>query len=416
MRSNHHTSLTTSLLVLGGALAGSLTTYIFLSRKRVKNQPDPETDHQVTRTLIWNCVGNALSASLLYIGDKLKLYKTLSECCAEDGSFVTSTQLSSETGLNERWLREWLAHQASVGIIQLLPPASSASDDERQTESDSSLRYRLPKAAAEVLSDPASKHYDISMVQLVPSLVRRSQSMLPEAFRTGQGRAYDEADVAEAINRQHDRQIRDIVIPEVVNVALNGGVKTMLDGGAEVADLGCGAAGLMLALAKEYPSSRYHGFEVSKVALDQAAYNVAKNRVSNVFLHDATEEGESLGDFEWRFDVILTFDVLHDAAKPEDLIRQARRALKPKTGVWLLADIPSKDTLRENITDMQNPATYFAFSLCLCMSCSLSEEGGSGLGTLGFRVPIAKQMLKEGGFESVDILLEKDNMRWFVVR
>ena len=46
-------------------------------------------------------------------------------------------------------------------------------------------------------------------------------------------------------------------------------------------------------------------------------------------------------------------------------------------------------------TTRANPgaATMWAFSTCLCMSCSLSEPGGAGLGTLGFTVPVARRML-----------------------
>jgi hypothetical protein len=49
------------------------------------------------------------------------------------------------------------------------------------------------------------------------------------------------------------------------------------------------------------------------------------------------------------------------------------------------------------------------------MSCALSVEGGAGLGTLGFSLPVANKLLKAGGFEKVDVLFEKDNARWFVV-
>ena len=93
----------------------------------------------------------------------------------------------------------------------------------------------------------------------------------------------------------------------------------------------------------------------------------------------------------------------------------AYRALKPG-GIWVLSDIACHDTLRKNIQDPAG-AAYFGFSLCLCMSCSLSREGGAGLGTMGFSVPLAHKMIVEDGkFESMEVLMEKDLNRYFVVR
>jgi len=91
-------------------------------------------------------------------------------------------------------------------------------------------------------------------------------------------------------------------------------------------------------------------------------------------------------------------------------------------GTWLLADILGEETLRENVTKNKAAATMFAFSTCLCMSCSLSCEdvgdgkgNGKGLGTLGFTVPVAKQLLGEAGFKGVQVLHEYPSTRWFQV-
>jgi 2-polyprenyl-3-methyl-5-hydroxy-6-metoxy-1,4-benzoquinol methylase len=239
--------------------------------------------------------------------------------------------------------------------------------------------------------------------------------MLPLSFASGIGRPYDEPDVTQAIDRQHGRHFRDIFLPQVVPKAADGRVLKLLDSGVKVADLGCGAGILILTMAKAYPNSTFHGFEISKPALEIAAKNIAKANVKNVVLHDANESGESLGDHKETYDLVTTFDVLHDCTHPEVLIAQVKTALKPETGIWLLADIPAAPTVRENLAKMPAVGTYFAISTCLCMSCALSVEGGAGLGTLGFSVPVANKLLKAGGFEKVDVLFEKDNARWFVI-
>ena len=47
----------------------------------------------------------------------------------------------------------------------------------------------------------------------------------------------------------------------------------------------------------------------------------------------------------------------------------------------------------------------------------MSLEGGAGLGTVGFTEPLARKLIVEdGGFQSLEVLLEEDMARWFVAR
>ena len=383
----------------GAALYVGVQKVIMFSRKPPK---DAETDPSIATEIVWKCIGGALSAAQLHVGDELNLYNVLRECCydSKDAS-VTAITLASRTGFHQRWLREWLAHQAALGILQLLP---GTKDD------DSALHYRLPRATSDVLANPSSPHYNIAMVSLVPSLVQRAHTMLPSAFRTGLGRPYDEPSVTAAIDRQHAVHIRDVFLPRVVQTVLDGRVHRLLTSGCQVADLGCGAGNLVRALAVAYPQSTFHGFEVSAPALEQATEHTMD--LPNVIIHDANQD--PLGDHS--FDIVTTLDVLHDAPNPAVLIHEVRRALG-KGGVWLLADIPSRSTLRESITDSPMASTYLAFSTCLCLSCSLSTSDGAGLGTLGFTVPVARRMLiEEGGFATVNVILEDASTRWFLVQ
>jgi 2-polyprenyl-3-methyl-5-hydroxy-6-metoxy-1,4-benzoquinol methylase len=278
---------------------------------------------------------------------------------------------------------------------------------------DASLHYRLPAATADVVASPESSEYDIATIQMVPALVSRAKSMVPEAFLTGLGRPYDEPDVAEAIDRDQTCHIRDTFIPKLLPSVLDGKILELLRNGCKVADLGCGAGIMLISLAQAFPNSNFHGYEVSKVALEKAAANAAKARLSNLYFHDANDKGESLGECDREFDLVIVLDVLHDSTHPADLIAQVKKALKPD-GHWLLADIPCKDTIRENIITPEAGA-YLGFSTCLCMACALSVEGGAGLGTLGFTIPVAKTMLKEGGFENVEVFYENADKRWFLV-
>src|SRR5919206_3177181 len=61
--------------------------------------------------------GGAASAVLVYIGDKLGLYKAMSDF----GKPMTSKELANRTGTSERYIREWLANQAAGGYLGFQP-------------------------------------------------------------------------------------------------------------------------------------------------------------------------------------------------------------------------------------------------------------------------------------------------------
>lgn len=169
---------------------------------------------------------------------------------------------------------------------------------------------------------------------------------------------------------------------------------------------------MVTTLAKQHPQGKFYGYEISDAALSLALNNVRAARLSNAYVCDARTT--SLAAVPDKFDVVTTFDVLHDAANPADLMRQVKLALKPD-GVWLLGDIQSLDTVRENIK-MDGASVLFAFSTCLCLACGTSEKDGLGLGTLGFSNTVALRMLGEAGFTRVRVVLEEEGTRWFEVR
>jgi len=423
-----------SSYVLGAAAAGAAVlggVGYLLHFQRTKSK---EPTHAEAHAKVWSSIGGAMQASQIYLGDRLGLYAALRNLCQPGGTVtggggaidaimgtpdivgprvdgVTAQDLASAKGLNVRWIREWMAQQAAMGILTLL---------EGEGDDDLSLRYHLASAYSDVLANPSSPEYDISMIQLVPALVNRAKTALPEAFKTGKGLPYDEDDVAEAINRHHEITIRDNVIPVVVPMVKDGSVQVSLEMGIKVADLGCGGGNLILALARKFPNSEFHGYEVSDEALSLAATSIATSQLTNVFVHDAKEKNHSLGDAKSAYDLVTTFDVLHDAPNPAELISQVKAALRPE-GTWLLADMAGEESVRENIKKNPSAATMWAFSTCLCMSCSLSGEDngdgqfGAGLGTLGFTISVAQTMLTAAGFSSVEVLYENGNTRWFQV-
>lgn len=217
---------------------------------------------------------------------------------------------------------------------------------------------------------------------------------LPESFKSGLGLPYD------AFGLEGARGIERFLAPwfrtQLVPMALPklDGVTARLQAGAKVADVGCGGGVALLEMAKAYPKSAFHGYDISKYALARAEENKTRAGVRNAQFHDAN--GDTLPGDE-SFDFITTFDCIHDMANPHAVIRGIRKALKPN-GTWLIADIHGKPTFEENLTDNPLAPLMYGFSVLSCMSSALSEPGGAGLGTLGFSEPVARAMTAEAGF------------------
>jgi hypothetical protein len=68
--------------------------------------------HRFTEKVVAD-LGGAITAVLVYIGDKLGLYRAM----ADAGKPITSQELATITKTSERVVREWLANQAAGGYV-----------------------------------------------------------------------------------------------------------------------------------------------------------------------------------------------------------------------------------------------------------------------------------------------------------
>ena len=120
---------------------------------------------------------------------------------------------------------------------------------------------------------------------------------------------------------------------------------------------------------------------------------MARAGLVNVEFHN--DRAEDLSP-DFSFDLVLTFDCMHDMTRPDRAIDAIRRSLKPD-GTWLIKDIRSAPEFADNL---KNPmlALMYASSVATCMSSAMSEPDGLGLGTLGFNPDVAESMVRAGGF------------------
>jgi ubiquinone/menaquinone biosynthesis C-methylase UbiE len=147
-------------------------------------------------------------------------------------------------------------------------------------------------------------------------------------------------------------------------------------------------------MAKAFPRSRFHGYEISQHALARAEQNRQESGLSNVSFHDA--RSDALPE-DGRFDFVTAFDCLHDMTHPAQVIGAVRRAMK-SDGTWLIVDINARPTYEENVARNPMAAMMYGISVMSCLSSSLSQPDGAGLGTLGFSEPVARAMTGAAGF------------------
>ena len=103
---------------------------------------------------------------------------------------------------------------------------------------------------------------------------------------------------------------------------------------------------------------------------------------------------------EPKFELITTFDTIHDQVEPANVLRCVHEALAPD-GIFLMVDFKFSSHVEDNIGNPFAPV-YYGISTLHCMTVSLAH-GGAGLGTM-WGQELATKMLHEAGFCQVAVL------------
>jgi len=326
---------------------------------------------------VWTYKQGEMVSLLIHLGDRLGLYRAM-----WGAGPLSSQEVADRTGLHERWVREWLRGQGAAGLLQW-------HDDDR---------FELSGAAAAVLADENGSLFFAAGAFGSPPTADFVDD-LAIAFESGIGLPYDRQGTAGAhrTERMLGPWSRLALVPTILP-ALDG-VVDKLDAGGTCADIGCGAGVALVAMAQRFPDSRFHGYDISHHAIERAGELVAEAGVDNVVLHLAGSEALPA---ERTFDLVLTFDCLHDMTEPTATISAIRQCIKAD-GTWLVKDIRAASTARENL---KNPmaAMMYGFSISSCMSSAMSEPGGLGLGTLGLPPDLLSDLATAAGFTRFRVL------------
>ncbi|MEK7794089.1 MAG: class I SAM-dependent methyltransferase [Candidatus Hydrogenedentota bacterium] len=316
-------------------------------------------------------LGAAAAGSLVLIGDRLGLYRTL----AQEGP-LTSEALASATGTSERYVREWASAQAASGYINY--------DTETKTFSMS------PEQIA-VFADPDSP-YNMTGGYYSVSSLWHDEPKLTEAFKSGDGVAWAEhhpclfCGTEKFFRPAYTKNLVDEWIP-----ALDG-VHDKLRSGAKVADVGCGHGVSTVVMAKAYPNSTFVGFDYHGPSIEAACANAAQAGAANVKFETVAAKEFPGSDY----DLVCYFDCLHDMGDPVGALRHAHKALKPGGALFLVEPF-AHDTLEENLNPFGR--VFYSFSTMVCTPASLSQEVGLALGAQAGEKRL-RAVAEEAGFSS----------------
>ena len=298
-------------------------------------------------------VGGTLNTALVVMGDRLGYYRLMA-----DGAPTTPTRLAERSGTGEPYAREWLNAQAAGGYVTYDPPSGT---------------YTLPPEQAVAFTDEGSPAYLPGFFQLALGALRDAPRVV-EAARSGDGLGW--LDHNDDVFTGCERFFRPGYHANLVGSWLPSleGVTERLANGARVADVGCGHGASTVLLAEAFPGSRIHGSDYHAGSID-----VARRRAAEAGVDDRTvfETAPATGFTGGPFDLVTTFDALHDMGDP---IGAARHVLDnlADDGTWMIVEPAAGDRVEDNLNPIGRLS--YGFSTLLCTPGALAQDVGLALG------------------------------------
>ncbi|GAA1971409.1 class I SAM-dependent methyltransferase [Catenulispora subtropica] len=332
-------------------------------------------DEQAVDAFTGRVLGDTAAAATVFmaaLGDRLGLFKQLAEHGPAD-----SAALADRAGCDERYVREWLRGMTAASYLTREPDG----------------RFALPAAHAPVLAvEPGPAFFGGVHQELLGAL--QGYHELVDAFRQGGGIAPDQLDedvwvgTSRFTAQWHQNMLVQLWLPLLPEV------RAKLEAGARVADVGTGSGHALRTLAQHFPNGTYVGYDENAGVIDRAEREAEATGLADSLRFEVRDAAAGLPE---KFDVITTFDMLHDAVDPLALLTSIRDALEPD-GVYVCLDINCADDPDQNSGPIAT--LLYGFSLLYCMTTSLAR-GGAGLGTLGLPEAKLRELAAEAGFSEV---------------
>ncbi len=347
---------------------------------------DDQATHEARRDELAGRLFGAVLASLdlqaVYLGDRLGLYRAL-----EEGGPATPPELAERAGIDPRYAREWLEHQAVGSILDVDDPSAAA--DER--------RYTLPAAHTAVLTDPESLALVAPLARFVVGTAKTMPKLL-DAYRTGDGVDWadygpDVVEAQEGINRPQFHHLVGDWIDALPDIA-----QRLRSGTGRVADVACGTGWSSIAIARHFPGVEVDGIDIDEGSIARAKAHAAEagvdGRVSFLFADAANAAGAG------RYDLVTIFEALHDMARPAEVLATTKRLLAPG-GAVLIADERVAETF--TVPGDEAERMFYGYSVVACLANGLIDKPSVGTGTV-IRPSAVQAIAHEAGFSGFTVL------------
>ena len=316
--------------------------------------------------------GAAMGALLIFVGDRLGLFKAMSGAGA-----LKPEELASKTGTNPRMIKEWLAAQAAGGVVRY--DAATG-------------RYTFPEEQAFALSDENSPAYIAGGYQILAGLFKDEEKIL-NAFRTGKGLGW--GDHHHYLFQGTERFFKPNYVANLTTSwipALEGVEAKLKRGGAKIADVGCGHGASTFVMAKAYPNSKIVGYDYHKPSIEWARKQAEIDGLKNITFEVAGSTDYPGDDY----DMVAFFDCYHDMGNPSGAAKHVLQSLKKKNGTWMLVEPFANDKVEDNLNPLGR--VFYSASTMVCVPASLNENGPA----LGAQAGEArtKEIVMSAGFSS----------------
>ncbi|WP_210486134.1 class I SAM-dependent methyltransferase [Rufibacter aurantiacus] len=358
---------------------------------RVDQEFDTSRAQAFENNLVDTMNKSALSF-MISIGHRVGLFDTMSQM-----DFASSMDIAERARLDERYVREWLGAMVTGGIVIYAPETRT---------------YYLPPEHAAYLTRQAGSD-NLAVFAQYSAVMGQVENQIVECFKHGGGVPYAEFHrfhevMAEDSGQSVLASLESHVLPLVPDL------REKLEKGIHVLDVGCGSGRIINRLASMFHRSHFTGIDFSSDAIADANAQTAALGLENVhfklkdlsdFHHDAPEE---------KYDLITTFDAIHDQGQPLNVLRGIHKALK-KDGVYLMQEIGGTSHLEE---DMKHPIAPFLYTVsCMhCMTVSLAQHG-EGLGAM-WGEEVTMDYLNRAGFTNIQTHKLPHDIQnlWYVIR
>jgi len=366
----------------------SLTTPAIQETESIATAPFDADRHEAFGERVVGMLNEAALTFMLSIGHRSGLLDALRRLDRP----ATAHEIADEAGLDERYVREWLGALVTGRVIDYDP---------------STHGYHLPAEHAAWLTRKATPN-NLAVIMQFMSIFGKIEDHVLECFQHGGGVPYEKFDRFHEVMAEESFQTVVLALDDHI-LPLVEGLEQSLQHGVEAADIGCGRGLALMHLAARFPNSRFIGYDFSRDAMEWATEEAKRRKLANVAFE--VRDAAKLTD-EKRFDVIFTFDAIHDQVDPHAMLAGIHRALTDD-GLLLAQDIRSSSHVEKNLDHPVAPFLY-TISTMHCMTVSLAHSG-CGLGTC-WGEELALKMFEEAGFANVAVhTLDHDFMNNYYV-